>query len=105
MTHDKDEQAKVWNLAEKIGFCMLATQVGDSIRSRPMSAHPQASENAFYFLTDVASQKDYEIETNRSVCLAFAEPRLGGIAQTIRRSVSSRSPLISPILGQSGHDR
>lgn len=75
MTHDKDEQAKVWNLAEKIGFCMLATQVGDSIRSRPMSAHPQASENAFYFLTDVASHKDDEIETNRSVCLAFAESK------------------------------
>ncbi|NOV21773.1 general stress protein [Ensifer adhaerens] len=75
MTRDKDEQAKVWNLAEKIGFCMLATQVGCSIRSRPMSAHPQASENAFNFLTDVASHKDDEIETNRSVCLALAESK------------------------------
>ena len=69
----KDGHDEVWNLVDKIGFCMLATREGGMIRSRPMAAHAERGENAIYFLTDVESHKDDEIEADPNVCLAFAD--------------------------------
>ena len=33
-----DDVDRVWELVEKIGFCMLASRDGEDIRSRPMAA-------------------------------------------------------------------
>lgn len=63
----------VWDMMEKIGLCMLATEDGQAIRSRPMAAHVDREEDMVYFLTDAASHKDEEISRNPSVCLAFAD--------------------------------
>ncbi len=79
----------VWNLAEKIGFCMLTTQASGDLRARPMSAHAERLENAFYFLTDVDGYKDEEIMQKPEVCLAFADSKgqkyvsISGSAQVI----------------------
>ncbi len=75
MTKDKDDSERVWDLTEKIGFCMLVTKAGADIRARPMSAYVERLENAFYFLTDVESHKDDEIARRPEVCLAFADSR------------------------------
>ncbi|MGQ3215850.1 MAG: pyridoxamine 5'-phosphate oxidase family protein [Shinella sp.] len=75
MAHTDDEQGKVWELAEKIGFCMLATHTGDTLRARPMAGYTEVIENAFYFLTDVDSHKDDEIAQQPNVCLAFADSK------------------------------
>jgi general stress protein 26 len=75
MTTDADDQAKVWELIEKIGFCMLTTQTGNDIRARPMSAYIEELEGAIYFLTDAASHKDEEIARYPNVCLAFADSK------------------------------
>jgi general stress protein 26 len=75
MAHDEDDNAKVWDLADKIGFCMLTTQTGLDLRARPMSAYAERLENAFYFLTDVASHKDEEVSRHPNVCLAFADSK------------------------------
>lgn len=72
---DKDQTEKLWDLIEKIGFCMLATRVGKDLRARPMSAYAERIENAIYFLTDVASHKDDEIARAPDVCLAFADSK------------------------------
>ena len=63
----------VWSLVDKIGFCMLATREGRDIRARPMAAYPEPAENTIYFLTDIDSHKDDEIEAAPDVCLAFAD--------------------------------
>ena len=68
-----DETARVWELIERIGFCMLATRDGEEIRSRPMAAHAVRNENAVYFLTDADSAKDEEVEARPEVNLAFAD--------------------------------
>lgn len=84
---DHDELNKVWDLAEKIGFCMLTTQSGSDLRARPMSAYAERVDNAFYFLTDIDSHKDDEIVHNPAVCLAFADSKgqkyvsISGIAE------------------------
>lgn len=75
MAETKNDISKVWELAEKIGFCMLTTQTGNDLRARPMSAYAEQLENAFYFLTDVASHKDEEISRSPNVCLAFADSK------------------------------
>ena len=73
MSDNQTEQARVWELVEKIGFCMLATRKGQDIRARPMAAHAEPLENAVYFLTDVEGYKDEEIARAPQVCLAFAD--------------------------------
>ncbi|TWF43964.1 pyridoxamine 5'-phosphate oxidase family protein [Neorhizobium alkalisoli] len=75
MADSEDDITKVWELVDKIGFCMLTTQSGDDLRARPMSAYAERIENAVYFLTDVASHKDEEIARRPEVCLAFADSR------------------------------
>ena len=75
MPDKSSEIETVWNLAEKIGFCMLTTQTARDLRARPMAAHAERLENAFYFLTDVDGHKDDEIARNPSVCLAFADSK------------------------------
>lgn len=84
---DLDENARVWELIEKIGFCMLTTRISGSLRARPMAAHAEPIENAIYFLTDVAGHKDDEIARFPNVCLAFADTKgqkyvsISGIAE------------------------
>jgi general stress protein 26 len=70
-----DDITRVWDLIDKIGFCMLSTRSGEQIRARPMSAYSERMENAIYFLTDAASHKDAEISRWPNVCLAFADTR------------------------------
>ncbi len=72
MAHE-DDVKRVWDLMEKIGFCMLATHDGEEIRSRPMAAYVDRNEHSVYFLTDVDSHKDEEIARRPNVCLAFAD--------------------------------
>jgi general stress protein 26 len=75
MSNNDDNLHKVWELIDKIGFCMLTTQAGDKLRARPMSAHPERIENAVYFLTDAESHKDDEVASHPNVCLAFADSK------------------------------
>lgn len=75
MTEASDDTTRVWELIDKIGFCMLTTQSGGVLRARPMSAYSNHGENAVYFLTDVASHKDDEIARSPNVCLAFADSK------------------------------
>jgi general stress protein 26 len=66
---------RIWDLMEKIGFCMLSTRTGEDIRARPMAAHPEPLENAIYFLTDVNGTKDDEIARWPNVGVAFADSK------------------------------
>ncbi|MBD9650333.1 pyridoxamine 5'-phosphate oxidase family protein [Ensifer sp. NPDC090286] len=74
MTYIEDD-GEVWDLAEKIGFCMLTTQSGGELKARPMSAHIERVENALYFLTDIKGHKDDEVAQHPNVCLAFADTK------------------------------
>jgi general stress protein 26 len=89
MTETSNDVDPVWSLAEKIGFCMLTTQSAGDLRARPMAAHAERLENAFYFLTDVDGHKDDEIAQRPEVCLAFADSKgqkyvsVSGIAEVL----------------------
>jgi general stress protein 26 len=69
-----DHVDRVWELAKKITFCMLATRDGEDIRARPMAAYVRREESAIYFLTDARHHNDDQIRANPNLCLAFADP-------------------------------
>ncbi len=74
MTHRTDGQ-HVWELVQKIRFCMLVThdRKAGEMRARPMSAAVNPDDEAIYFLTDLRQLKDDEIEADPNVCLTFAD--------------------------------
>jgi general stress protein 26 len=85
-----DDVTHVWDLMEKIGFCMLASRDGGDIRSRPMAAYLEREEGRIYFLTDKDSYKDEEIAADPNVNLAFADAGSHSyVAVTGRASLSN----------------
>ena len=70
---DKDDVTHVWEMMEKIGFCMFTSMDGEELRSRPMAAYVERDENRILFLTDAESHKDEEIAARPNVNLAFAD--------------------------------
>ena len=69
----KDDTIRVWELMEKIGFCMFTSMDGEELRSRPMAAYVERDENRILFLTDAESHKDEEVAARPNVNLAFAD--------------------------------
>lgn len=91
---DSQGEARVWELMEEIGFCMLSSlDVSDGqplIRSRPMAAHVCREENSIYFLTDADSAKDDEVAARPQVNLAFADTsKQSYVSLTGRAAVSN----------------
>ncbi len=70
---DKEDVAHVWDMMEKIGFCMFTSQDGEELRSRPMAAYVEREEGRICFLTDAESHKDEEVAARPNVNLAFAD--------------------------------
>ena len=68
-----DDTIRVWELMEKIGFCMFTSMDGEELRSRPMAAYVERDENRILFLTDAESHKDEEVAARPNVNLAFAD--------------------------------
>jgi general stress protein 26 len=72
----RNDQDRVWDLIDSIGFAMLVTHdgEGDELRARPMHAHGQREHDTIFFLTDRRHHKDDEFQINDNICLAFADP-------------------------------
>ena len=64
---------RVWELAERIGICMFITWDGERQRARPLAAHVDRKEHAFYFLTDIDGHKDEQVAKFPTVSLAFSD--------------------------------
>lgn len=67
------QQDTLWDLIEDIELCMVTTQDGAHLRSRPMAAKINEDARTIHFLTDPASGKTIEIAKDRQVNLAFAD--------------------------------
>ena len=64
---------RVWELAEKIDFCMFGTWNGDKQVSRPLSSRVRRDEHAIYFLVSANGHKNIEIEKFPNVSLNYAD--------------------------------
>jgi general stress protein 26 len=71
---DKDA-ARVWDLVDKVGVCMLTTRFAGGLRARPVEARADRAAGLIFFVTDRRGAKDDEIETHPDVALVFIDPK------------------------------
>ena len=77
--HDTDKspvelEARVWQLAEKLRFCMFTSWDGERQHQRPLTAMPDKEAGVIHFLVDESGAKNWEAEKYPSVALAFMDP-------------------------------
>jgi general stress protein 26 len=72
---DQDHHDRVWQIVEKVGVCMLTTRFADGLRARPLEARPDRDHGLIWFVTDVRSGKEHEIEAGHDVGLVFIDQR------------------------------
>src|SRR3982751_5572346 len=65
--------ARVWDIIEKVGVCMLTTRFRGGLRARPVEARPDRTAGLIWFVTDVRGLKDDEIEQSPDVGLVFID--------------------------------
>jgi general stress protein 26 len=68
-----NEKDRVWDIIEKVGVCMLTTQFAGGLRARPIEARPDRDAGLIFFVTDIHSAKEDEIETTPDVGLVFID--------------------------------
>ena len=76
---EQDKHARIWDIVEKVGVCMLTTRFGggagaeSGLRARPLEARPDRAAGLIFFVTDLRSGKEHEIEAEHDVCLVFID--------------------------------
>jgi general stress protein 26 len=70
---EQDRHARVWEIVEKVGVCMLTTRFAGGLRARPVEARPDRDAGLIWFLTDARAGKDDEIEAAHDVGLVFID--------------------------------
>jgi general stress protein 26 len=69
----KDNIDRVWDIIEKVSVCMLTTQFVGGLRARPLEARPDRDAGLIFFVTDIHSAKEDEIEATPDVGLVFVD--------------------------------
>jgi general stress protein 26 len=64
---------RVWDIIGKVGVCMLTTQFEGGLRARPLEARPDRVAGIIWFVTDLRSGKEREIEAEHDVGLVFID--------------------------------
>lgn len=70
---DQDHLARVWDLIEQVGVCMLTTRFADGLRARPVEPRPDRAAGLIWVVTDLRSGKEHEIETANDVGVVFTD--------------------------------
>ena len=80
---------RVWDIIAKVGICMLTTQFAGGLRARPLESRPDREAGIIWFVTDLRSDKEYEINVERDVGLTFIDPKAKAyLSLTARAEVS-----------------
>ena len=66
---------RVWDIIERVGVCMMTTRFADGLRARPLEARPERGSGTIWFLTDLRSDKEREIEKWHAVGLVFTDAK------------------------------
>jgi general stress protein 26 len=66
---------RVWDIIEKVGTCMLTTRFPGGLRARPLEARPDREAGLIWFVTDLHSGKEHEIEAEHEVGLVFFDAK------------------------------
>jgi general stress protein 26 len=77
---------RVWEIIDKVGVAMLATRFPGGLRARPLEARPERDAGVIWFVTDLASGKEHEVEAEHDVCLVFVDA-----ADKVHLSITARA--------------
>jgi general stress protein 26 len=69
----QDHIDRVWEIIEKVGVAMLTTRFPGGLRARPLEARPDRDAGVIWFVTDLRSGKEHEVETEHDVGLVFID--------------------------------
>jgi general stress protein 26 len=72
---EKDNIDRLWNIIEKVGVCMLTTRFVGGLRARPVEARPDRDAGVIFFVTDIHSAKEDEIEAAPDIGLVFIDSK------------------------------
>src|SRR5580658_6672019 len=70
---DENHLARVWDIIERVGVCMLTTRFAGGLRARPLEPRPDRAAGLIWFVTDLRSGKEHEIETEHGAGLVFID--------------------------------
>ena len=70
---EEDHLTRVWDIIERVGVCMLTTRFAGGLRARPLEARPDRGAGIIWFVTDLRSGKEHEIEAAHDVGLVFID--------------------------------
>ncbi len=71
----EDHIERIWDIIEKVGIGMLTTKFSGGLRARPLEARPDRAAGIIWFVTDLRSAKEHEIEAAHDVALIFIDAR------------------------------
>jgi general stress protein 26 len=72
---NEEQLDRVWGIIERVGICMLTTRFAGGLRARPLEARPDRDHGRIWFVTDLHSGKEQEIESEDDVDLVFIDAR------------------------------
>jgi general stress protein 26 len=70
---EQEKIDRVWDIIEKVGIGMLTTRFDGGLRARPLEARPDRGVGIIWFITDLRSGKEHEIEAEHDVGLVFID--------------------------------
>ena len=70
---ENDNLQRVWAIIERVGVCMLTTHGPQGLRARPLQARPDRSSGLIWFVTDLRSGKEHEIQSDHEIGLVFID--------------------------------
>jgi len=70
---ENDKLQRVWDIIERVGVCMLTTHGCQGLRARPLQARPDRSSGLIWFVTDLRSSKEHEIQSDHEIGLVFID--------------------------------
>jgi general stress protein 26 len=70
-----EQMDRVWDIIETVGVCMLTTRAPTGLRARPVEPRPDRKAGVIWFVTDLRSGKEHEIEREPDVGLVFIDPK------------------------------
>jgi general stress protein 26 len=88
----QDHLDRAWNIIERVGMCVLTTRFAGGLRARPLEARPDRTAGIIWFVTDLRSSKEHEIESEHDVGLVFVDAKANAYLSITARADVRRDP-------------
>jgi len=85
-----DHLTRVWDIIEQVGVCMLTTHAAGGLRARPLEARPDRDAGLIWFVTDLRSSKEHEIDVEHDVGLTFIDAKANAYLSITARAEVQR---------------